>query len=525
MGDRGVLVVNDLPWERVVSGPIAAHVVEPRGDPGDMTSGRHFQDRSRERPRTNSLQPPENESLYASESVLLPPTEIPGYGYTVVPQSVLLVADEWPCSTTDTITTDRYRVTFDTDRGGIRRLYDTLLGRELVDETAAYPLGGFVHESPAGNDHPPRRMFFSYPPEIDDWKRAVAGIVDAARGFQSDWRAQRVGPEGVSEHCVYETPLGYDVRQRLNTPTVESDVTFRAFFPRARDEIVVEATWEMGMTTEPEATYLAFPFDVDDPTARIDVGGQPVRPGENQLPGACKDYFSVQRWVDVSNRDMGVMVGCPLNPMVQLGGFNFGRNRDEFSLDAAHVLGWVTNNYWDTNFRARQPGQVRARYHISPHAGPFDESRAHRKGAEAVSWYPIAQSRAEPVDGTPMLPPEGSLLDLPEPPVLVFQIRPTGVEIPMTPASAATGGRPGLIVGLQNASDSTRTATISSAELEIQRASVVGLLSDTSDGPDIPVHDDTVAVEMEPRRLKIVRVDFSGTDHHPKTRRRTGHEQ
>lgn len=502
-----ILIYNELPWDRVVSGPIPTHVVSPRGDPLDVTSGRHFQDRSADRPRTNSLQAPPERTLYPSASVLVPPTEIPGYGYTLVSEEELLTPTDWPTSNTETVSTDRYEVTFDVKRGGIKRLYDTVLDRQLVDQSATYPLGGFVHECLDGPiPNPPRRSLFDYPADVDDWKLAVAGIVDAPRGFKSEWQARRTGPTSVKQHQVHETPLGVDVRQRLTTPTVESDVQLRVFFPSHDDEIVVEATWEMGMSTAPESTYLAFPFDIDDPTARIDVGGQPVRVDDDQLPGTCRDYFATQQWADISNDEMGITVGCPLNPMVQIGDFNFGQNHRSGSPETGHLLGWVTNNYWDTNFRARQPGRVHARYHLSPHNGPFEESSAHKMGTEAMSWTPVAQSLTEPAEGEPVLSSEGSMLDLPEPPILVFQIRQLDAEITMSPSSASTDSEQGLVVGLQNASDSVEKATIGSAALRIEDASVEGLLDRREQNWELDVSDGQLTIEMPPRSRTLLRL-------------------
>jgi hypothetical protein len=57
----------------------------------------------------------------------------------------------------------------------------------------------------------------------------------------------------------------------------------------------------MGTTIHPEATYLLFPFNIPDAQARFDIGGVPVRPHLDQIPGSCRDYFTVQGWVDFNN--------------------------------------------------------------------------------------------------------------------------------------------------------------------------------------------------------------------------------
>lgn len=502
-----ILIFNDVAWDRIIAGPIASHIVTPRGDSEDPTSGRHFQDRSPNRPRTNSLQTPPDESIYPSESVLLPPTKVPGYGYTVIPESELLTTENWNMSNSRTINTDRYKVTFDTESGGIERLFDKNQNTELVDQSAAYSLGGFVYETlTEPSPDPPRQAFFDYSSDVEDWKLAVAGVIDAPNGFQNDWVATRTCSTAVKNHHVYSTPLGIDVRQQLTTPAIESDIQFRAFFPTYTDEIVIEASWEMGMTTSPEATYLAFPFDIETPTARIDVGGQPIQPDVDQLSGACRDYFAAQRWVNISNDKKGVTIGCPLNPMVQFGDFNFGQNQRKGKPDSGHLLGWITNNYWDTNFRARQPGLVKARYHLSPHAAPFKETRAHRTGIEASSWTPIAQSLTEPTVTQPRLPTKGSLLDLPNPPILVFQIRQIDAEIAMTATPTVDNPQQGLVIGLQNASDSTQKATIASAEIDIKHANVESLLDTQSAPSALEVSNGELTLEMSPRTRTLLRI-------------------
>ena len=48
---------------------------------------------------------------------------------------------------------------------------------------------------------------------------------------------------------------------------------------------------------------------VPDGMIRMDVGWACVRPELDQIPASCKNWFSVQRWVDISN---GKLLGFPL---------------------------------------------------------------------------------------------------------------------------------------------------------------------------------------------------------------------
>jgi alpha-mannosidase len=179
----------------------------------------------------------------------------------------------------------------------------------------------------------------------------------------------------------------------------------------------------------------------------------------------CRDYFTAQGWVDFSNEAFGITIALPENPMVQLGDFHFGHNQSEFTLERAMLLGWVTNNYWETNFRAHQPGRVHARYRLLPHQGGFDEAQAHRFGLETAHAQPLLQHLGEPAAASPLWPGAGSLLQLPgsDTPILTLHVKPAH-------------GQPGLIVRLLNASDEEQHAEIGSGLLQIVAAEQCNLL-------------------------------------------------
>jgi alpha-mannosidase len=250
----------------------------------------------------------------------------------------------------------------------------------------------------------------------------------------------------------------------------------------------------MGLTAHPEATYLLFPFDLPGAQARFDVGGVPVRPHVDQLPGVCRDYFTVQGWVDFNNGEHGVTIATPDNPMIQLGDFGFAQNRSAFTLDRALLLGWVTNNYWETNFPAYQPGTVTARYHILPYAGDFDEARAQRFAVEAAHARPLVQHLGE-APQSQAWPTSGTLLHLPEPPVAVLSIERAADRLTVT---------------LFNASEATQSAAVRSALLTVQRAWRCDLFGQAVQ--EVPVVDHCVEVTVEARRLLTLKIETTSTN-------------
>ena len=135
-----------------------------------------------------------------------------------------------------------------------------------------------------------------------------------------------------------------------------------------------------------EAVHVAFPFSVPQGVMRMDTPWAVVQPEMDQLPGACKNYFTVQRWVDVSNQNYGVTWATVDAPLIEVGAITCDpRGKTvgwiENLKPSTTLYSYVMNNYWETNYKASQEGPTTFRYSIEPH-GLFNAGRAARFGAE-----------------------------------------------------------------------------------------------------------------------------------------------
>ncbi len=135
-----------------------------------------------------------------------------------------------------------------------------------------------------------------------------------------------------------------------------------------------------------EAVHLAFGFNVPNGVMRMDTPWAVVRPEADQLPGACKNYFTVQRWIDISNNDCGVTLATPDAPLIEVGAITTDpRGKTvgwiEHLEPTTTLYSYVMNNYWETNYKAGQEGPTTFRYSIKPH-GRFGAGGAARFGTE-----------------------------------------------------------------------------------------------------------------------------------------------
>ena len=137
-----------------------------------------------------------------------------------------------------------------------------------------------------------------------------------------------------------------------------------------------------------EGFYFGFAFGVPDGVMHIDMPWSVVRPEIDQLPGSCKNWLSVQRWVDISNQDYGITWASMDAPVIEVGMMS-PQPADPFAQDVwrksieqtTTFYSYVMNNYWTTNYRHDQEGAILFRYSVQPHRR-FDAGTAARFGIE-----------------------------------------------------------------------------------------------------------------------------------------------
>ncbi len=172
-----------------------------------------------------------------------------------------------------------------------------------------------------------------------------------------------------------------------------------------------------------ESVQFAFPFAIPGGAMHVDIPLAEMRPEADQLPGACKNWLPVGRWVDVSNEQRGVTWVSLDVPLIEVGEIsaNLLGSQHDPSLWREHIAptqkfySWVMNNHWGTNYRDNQEGPVEFRYAIRAHHG-YDAAGASRL-AIGLS-QPLVASRAR--EGAPARP----LLLIDPPDVLALSLNP-----------------------------------------------------------------------------------------------------
>ncbi|MEN6428353.1 MAG: polysaccharide lyase family protein [Phycisphaerales bacterium] len=196
-----------------------------------------------------------------------------------------------------------------------------------------------------------------------------------------------------------------------------------------------------------ESVNFAFPFAVPNGDILLDIPLGVMRPEADQMPSACKNWFTVGRWADVSNSDRGVTWVTLDAPLLQVGGItatllgsqsdpNVWRERVE---PTQKLYSWAMNNHWGTNYRAYQEGPTVFRFVLQPHRRR-DVAQASRLATGFSQPLLAVQSQGAKPPGKPLLAVE------PE-------------EVIVTALKPSDDGR-ALIVRLFDASGKTRSARL-----------------------------------------------------------------
>lgn len=157
------------------------------------------------------------------------------------------------------------------------------------------------------------------------------------------------------------------------------------------DHIEIINTIDKQAVLRKESVHFAFPFNVPGAQVRYSIPWGSMTAEADQLPYANRNWYTMQRWADVSNSQYGITWSSPDAPLFEignittaglLGGLHHSPLWLGFTEQSATMYSWVMNNLWHTNFRAEQDGKATFHYFFTAHQGGYDSFEANKQGLE-----------------------------------------------------------------------------------------------------------------------------------------------
>jgi hypothetical protein len=188
------------------------------------------------------------------------------------------------------------------------------------------------------------------------------------------------------------------------------------------DRVEIMDTIDKKAIRSVEGVHIGFNFNIPNPSVRINIPWAVIQPEKDQLEGACKNWFSVERWVDISDDTLGVTWSTLQAPLLEIGGLTANLPRSQPNPRAymssikpsAKIFSWVMNNHWHTNYRADQEDKTVFLYALRPHTA-YDQTAAAHFGVESTEPL-IAAAAAGPA-------PAGPLVEISSGPIMITSLK------------------------------------------------------------------------------------------------------
>jgi len=285
--------------------------------------------------------------------------DIPPLGYKTYRIVLSEEKTDFPTSVkvTDTSLENRfYRISVDPKTGVVTSIYDKELNKELVDRDAPHGFNQFVARWVTNGKHHPAQESIV---EKGKMGPLMGSLIVRGDGIGCPQRTQEI--------IVYDKLKRIDTANRLlrdSTPLLEM--------------------------------YFAFPFNIEKPRIKFEATVSLITPSEDQIPGSNTDYYTMQHWADVSQKNFGVAWSSVEAHLLEFGGLwpgylsgahhgvtypGYGHDfLKHGEIEKGYIYSYIMNSNYRTNFQPIQVSDMLFRYSFTSHGVDWVKAKARDFG-------------------------------------------------------------------------------------------------------------------------------------------------
>jgi hypothetical protein len=238
-----------------------------------------------------------------------------------------------------------------------------------------------------------------------------------------------------------------------------------------------------------EDVYVVFPFAVDNPQFLLDTANAVYQACEEQLPNTCRDWYSIQHAVGITDSEAGVLWATRQAPLVQIGEIRTGTWDADYLPTKGHLYAWIMNNLYSTNFKAAQGGQMSFDFRIGTVASGLDK-RAVREWGERFALPPVALVENVQPDSYKWL-----------------DVQPSNFSAQVV--KSLLDGSDGIVMRLKETAGQATTATVSwlgGGQIELHQTD----LFETAEGEIVEGNGKTFGLEVKAHGVVTVKMKIGG---------------
>jgi hypothetical protein len=260
----------------------------------------------------------------------------------------------------NTIENEYFKLKIDKKKGTLVSLFDKKNNLELVEPGSKYGFGGYFMEQPG-------------------YARISQYNKDYVKPGNEYWANQEMTRPpydkkedgvyfGVCEKITYQH-MGNAVRATIWGRLNDSDQQkYLVSYTLYEKQTYVEVNWGVDgkkPNSSPEAGWLTFPFNVNNPKYGALRTGGIVDPNTEFVKNTNFDYFFLNTSILLHEADgKGVALNCPESPAVSIDEPGLWRYSREKKFSSGNVFVNLYNNQWGTNFTEWIEGSFSSKMYI-----------------------------------------------------------------------------------------------------------------------------------------------------------------
>ncbi len=253
-----------------------------------------------------------------------------------------------------------FTLKIDQEKGTLSSVFDKQNKRELVNQKSNEGFGEYILERPGQK-------------KIDDYNKAY--VKPGSENWANDEMIRPSVPNqesvvynGICEKIVYQN-LGNAIRATVFGELNDDDSqSYLVTYTLYENQPYVEIVWGVHgkkPNSLPEAGWLSFPFNLDNPEYRLYRTGGIVDPQREFVANTNADFYFLNTSMTMFDKSgMGVGLNCPTSPGISIdnpGLFQFSKKKN---LNSGKVFVNLYNNQWGTNFTGWIEGSFSSKMYI-----------------------------------------------------------------------------------------------------------------------------------------------------------------
>lgn len=122
------------------------------------------------------------------------------------------------------------------------------------------------------------------------------------------------------------------------------------------------------ISTDIESVYMPLSLELNDKQVYIKKGTEAFRPGVDQIPGTCMEYYGTDAGLVYTSKAGSVLISTPDTLMVYMGDMKHHAIQlcdNQEANNQRPVYSWIMNNTWETNFNLNLAGFNEFRYSLT----------------------------------------------------------------------------------------------------------------------------------------------------------------